>query len=358
MSRIPPEPLRGRGALSLPDNRFDREIRELVSDDGLPPALDNATRLIPETARTIITENDSPDVGFSRSVNPYRGCEHGCIYCFARPSHATVGYSPGLDFERRILFKKDAPALLERELSRKGYVVEPLALGINTDAYQPAEDALGLTRAILDVLDRFNHPVVLITKSSLIERDLDILSSMAARHLVHVHLSLPTFDEALSRHLEPRATTPSRRIETLRRLSSAHVPTGVLVAPVIPGLTCHELESILSGSREAGAASAGYILLRLPLEVRGLFSEWLERHYPDKAQAVLSRLREYHGGKLYDDRFGVRMRGEGMMADLLSKRMEVASRRLAFPGLPPLETRLFHPPHRPMSSRLFPNFIP
>ncbi|MGC8528636.1 MAG: PA0069 family radical SAM protein [Leptospirillia bacterium] len=358
MSRIPPAPLRGRGALSLPDNRFDREKRELVPDNGVLPELDNVTRLIPESARTIMTENDSPDVGFSRSVNPYRGCEHGCIYCFARPSHATVGYSPGLDFERRILFKKDAPALLERELSKKGYVVEPLALGINTDAYQPAEDVLGLTRRILEVLDRFNHPVVLITKSSLIERDLDILSSMAARNLVHVHLSLPTLDEALSRLLEPRATTPPRRIETLQRLSSANIPTGVLVAPVIPGLTCHELESILSRSREVGGASAEYILLRLPLEVRDLFTEWLERHYPDKARGVFSRLREYHGGKIYDDRFGVRMRGEGVMADLLSKRMELALRRLAFPGLTPLETRLFHPPHRPASSRLFPNFIP
>lgn len=358
MSRIPPDPLRGRGSLSLPDNRFEREVREFVVDEETPQTLDNATRLIPETARTILTENDSPDVGFSRSINPYRGCEHGCIYCFARPSHATVGFSPGLDFERRILFKKDAPSLLEKELSKKNYDAIPVALGINTDAYQPAEESLRLTRGLLEVLSRANHPVILITKSALIERDLDILSSMAARRLVHVHISLPTLDEALSRRLEPRATTPSRRLETLRRLAEAQIPAGVLVAPVIPGLTCHELESVLARSREAGAVAAQYILLRLPLEVLDLFSEWLEHHYPDKSAAVLARLREYHGGKLYDARFGVRMRGEGPLADLLSQRMEVARRRLGFPGMAALDTLQFEPPGHRRASRLFPDFIP
>lgn len=358
MSRIPPEHLRGRGSLSLPDNRFEHEIREFVSDEGTPPSLDNATRLIPETARTIITKNDSPDVGFSRSVNPYRGCEHGCIYCYARPSHATVGLSPGLDFERRILFKKEAPALLEKELSRRNYQPVPLALGVNTDAYQPAEESLRLTRGLLEVLDRANHPVILITKSSLIERDLDLLSSMAQRRLVHVHISIPTLNDDLSRRLEPRATTPTRRLETLRRLASARIPAGVLVAPVIPGLTCHELESILSRSREAGAVAAEYALLRLPLEVRDLFAEWLDRHYPVKSQTVFSRLRDYHGGKIYDERFGVRMRGEGKMAELLSRRMDIAGRRLNYPGMPSLDTRQFHAPLAPPSSRLFPDFTP
>ncbi|MGC8499987.1 MAG: PA0069 family radical SAM protein [Leptospirillia bacterium] len=358
MSRIPPEPLRGRGALSLPDNRFEKERREFVTDGNDGPSLDNRTRLIAETARTIITENDSPDVGFSRSVNPYRGCEHGCIYCFARPSHATVGLSPGLDFERTILFKKEAPRLLEGEISHKGYKAVPIALGINTDAYQPVEESLRITRGLLEVLDRASHPVTLVTKSSLIERDLDLLSSMATRRLVHVYISLPTLDEGLSRRLEPRATTPFRRLETLKRLSSVGVPTGVLVAPVIPGLTCHEPESILERAREAGALSAGYILLRLPLEVRDLFSEWLTHHFPDKAASVLSRLREYHGGKLYDARFGVRMRGEGPLAELLSRRMEIAVRRLGFPGLPELDTDLFFPPVREALSRLFPDFTP
>jgi len=358
MSRIPPEPLRGRGALSFPDNRFEKERREFVTDGNEGPSLDNRTRLIAETARTIITENDSPDVGFSRSVNPYRGCEHGCIYCFARPSHAAVGLSPGLDFERTILFKKEAPRLLEGEISHKGYKAVPIALGINTDAYQPVEESLRITRGLLEVLDRASHPVTLVTKSSLIERDLDLLSSMATRRLVHVYISLPTLDEGLSRRLEPRATTPLRRLETLKRLSLAGVPTGVLVAPVIPGLTCHEPESILERAREAGALSAGHILLRLPLEVRDLFSEWLTHHFPGKAASVLSRLREYHGGKLYDARFGVRMRGEGPLAELLSRRMEIAVRRLGFPGLPELDTDLFFPPVRKALSRLFPDFTP
>ena len=358
MSRVPPEPLRGRGALSLPDNRFEREEREFVSEEGTPPALDNATRLIPETARTIITENESPDVGFSRSINPYRGCEHGCIYCYARPSHATVGLSPGLDFERRILFKKEAPALLEKELSRRNYEPIPLALGVNTDAYQPAEESLRLTRGLLEVLDRANHPVILISKSSLIERDLDLLSSMAQRRLVHVHISIPTLNDDLSHRLEPRATTPTRRLETLRRLAEARIPVGVLVAPVIPGLTCHELESILSRSREAGAVSAEYSLLRLPLEVRDLFIEWLERHFPVKSQAVLSRLRDYHGGKVYEGRFGVRMRGEGKMAELLARRMDIATRRLNYPGMARLDTQQFRAPLRHFSSRLFPDFTP
>ncbi len=358
MSRLPPEPLRGRGALSLPDNRFENEQREFIVDGVEGPSLDNRTRLIAETARTIITENDSPDVGFSRSVNPYRGCEHGCIYCFARPSHATVGLSPGLDFERTILFKKEAPRLLAEEISHKKYKALPIALGINTDAYQPAEESLRITRGLLEVLSRASHPVILVTKSSLIERDLDLLSSMATRGLVHVHISLPTLDDGLSRRLEPRATTPLRRLETLKRLSRAGVPTGVFVAPVIPGLTCHEPESILRSAREEGALAADHILLRLPLELRDLFSEWLTHHYPDKAASVLSRLREYHGGKLYNAGFGVRMRGEGPLAELLSRRMEIAMRRLGFPGLPHLNTDLFSPPARNAPSRLFPDFTP
>ncbi len=352
-------PSRGRGALSLPDNRFEKETREIC-----PEVIDEAqscndTVLLPDTARSVLCENESPDVGFSRSLNPYRGCEHGCIYCFARPTHAYLGLSPGLDFERRIFFKKDAAFLLERELDRKAYRCKPIALGINPASYQPTEEKLGITRSVLEVMVRVRHPLTIVTKSALIERDLDLLTALSARRCLLVFISLPTLDEDLSGKLEPRATRPLRRLETIRRLSEAGIPVGVLVAPVIPGLTDHELERILESSRKAGALSAGYILLRLPLEVRPLFLEWLSHHYPDSAKKVEHRLRSFHGGGLYDSEFGTRMRGSGPLAELLLKRFEVAARRLGYGPMPELDSSGFAPPvPPPRRSRLFPDFTP
>ncbi len=359
MSRRPPDPPRGRGALSNPDNRFEPYARENADDGWKPFVLESEIRTIltRDSSRTVISRNDSPDVGFSQSVNPYRGCEHGCIYCFARPTHAFLGLSPGLDFESRIFTKDDAPELLKKELSRPSYRCEPLAVGINTDAYQPTEARLGITRRILEVLREADHPVSLVTKSSLVERDLDILVPMAARNLVHVLVSITTLDPELARTLEPRAAVPQRRIETLRTLSSSGIPVGVMVAPVIPFLTEHELEPILSQAREAGARSAGYILLRLPLELKDLFREWLDEHVPLSADHVMNRMKEFHGGQEYDSRFGIRMHGTGPFAEILNQRFRVAARRLGFPGLPPLDTGRFLAPPRPGKTKpLFPGF--
>jgi len=356
VSRKSPLPPRGRGALSQPDNRFEAERRESIPEESVTDRV--STRFFPDTARSILNKNDSPDIAFSRSINPYRGCEHGCVYCFARPTHAYLGLSPGLDFETQIFFKKDAASLLQKEFSRKGYSCEPIALGINTDAYQPAEETFGITRSILEVLDRCNHPVTLVTKSALIERDIDLLGSMAKRNLVHVFLSIPTLNADLSRLLEPRATAPYRRMEVLRALLASEIPAGVLVAPVIPALTDHEMESILKSAREAGASAAGYVLLRLPLELREIFAEWLDHHVPRSSKAVLSRLREFHGGKLYEPQFGQRMRGSGPLADLLEQRFRVATRRLGYGPLPALDTEHFLPPKPRRLSRLFPDFVP
>ncbi len=358
MSRKPISP-RGRGALSLPDNRYEKEIREIIPEAEGQVLYPNDTIIRPDSACSVLCENVSPDVGFSRSLNPYRGCEHGCIYCFARPTHAYLGLSPGLDFERQIFFKKDAALLLEKELGRKTYRCEPIALGINTDSYQPAEEGLKITRSVLEVMDRVRHPLTIVTKSALIERDLDLLTSLAANRCVQVFISLPTLDDDLSGKLEPRATRPLRRLETIRRLSESGIPVGILVAPVIPGLTDHELEGILERSRRSGALSAGYILLRLPLEVRELFLEWLSHHYPDSAKKVENRLRAFHRGALYDSDFGTRMRGSGPLADLLSKRFEVATRRLGYGPMPELDSSVFSPPlPPPRRSRLFPDFTP
>ena len=354
MTRKPPTPPRGRGSLSQPDNRYESEKRESVDEDPAEQSL--KTQFLPDTARTVINRNHSPDVGFSLSINPYRGCEHGCVYCFARPTHAYLGLSPGLDFETRIFFKQDAPKLLMGELSKKGYRCEPIALGINTDSYQPIEEKLRITRSILDVLDRFSHPVTIVTKSALIERDIDLLGKMATKGLANVFLSIPTLNENLSRSLEPRAASPWRRLEVIRALSSAGIPTGVLVAPVIPVLTDHEPEGILKAAREAGAISAGYVLLRLPLELREIFGEWLDFHVPLSSQAVLSRMREFHGGKLYDPGFGERMRGSGPLAELLEQRFEVMARRLGYKGMPELETGLFDRLATASPHRLFPDF--
>jgi DNA repair photolyase len=302
----------------------------------------------PEAARAVITRNDSPDVGFDRSINPYRGCEHGCIYCYARPSHAYMGLSPGLDFESRLFFKPDAARLLEKELSAPRYVPEFIHIGGNTDPYQPQERRLQTTRQVLEVLSRFNHPFSIITKSALIQRDLDLLRPMAARNLVRVAVSITTLDRGLARSMEPRAATPERRLDALRRLSKSGVPVTVMFAPVIPGLNDHELEAVLDRASDAGAQGAGYVALRLPLEIKDLFAEWLASDHPDRAARVMSLVRQMRGGKDYDAQWGLRMRGQGPIADLLSQRFKAARRRYGLDrSLPPLDLSQFRVPPRP-----------
>jgi DNA repair photolyase len=343
------EPRKGRGAGSNESGRFESEKR-VPFDDGWsaadPGPTPVATTLTVDATRTIIARNDSPDIGFDRSINPYRGCEHGCIYCYARPSHAYLGLSPGLDFETRIFYKPQAATLLAAELRKKGYVCRPLALGSNTDPYQPAERRLGITRAILEVMRDFRHPVTIVSKSALIQRDLDILSEMARDRLAIVTISLTTLDRALARRMEPRAATPERRLETIAALAAAGVPTGVLTAPMIPALNDNEMEELLARAYAAGASSAGYTMLRLPLELKALFREWLEAHFPDKAGHVLSLVAQAHGGRLYDAAWSKRMTGTGPYADMLRLRFERACRRLGFErrALQPLEVGRFHPP--------------
>ena len=281
-----------------------------------------------EASRSILTFNQSPDLPFDRSVNPYRGCEHGCVYCFARPTHAYLGLSPGLDFETRLFSKPEAAALLEESLRKPGYRCQTLALGVNTDAYQPVERKLEITRSLLQVLRRFRHPVAIVTKSALIERDIDILSEMAQRRLVSVYVSMTTLDAGLARKLEPRASAPQRRLQTIRKLAQAGVPVSTLVAPVIPVLTDPEMDAILAAVKDAGAQSAAYIMLRLPLEVSELFQQWLQEHYPLKAAHVMTRVRDTRGGKDYDSRFGVRLSGSGAFADIIAQRFALACRRL------------------------------
>ncbi len=360
MNHQPPEAPRGRGASGNPANRFENTHREPFQDgwENLAFRPERATTLSTDASRTVISRNDSPDVGPGQSINPYRGCEHGCVYCFARPTHAYLGLSPGLDFESRLFYKPNAPELLKKELSHPKYRCEPLALGINTDAYQPMESQTGLTRQLLEVLAACHHPVSLVTKSSLIERDIDILSVMAARNLIHVRISITTLRTELSHHLEPRAAIPPRRLETMRNLAKAGIPVGVLVAPVIPVLTEPELEEILYESRDKGACDAGYVLLRLPLELKELFGDWLQRHAPLSETHVLHQIRAYHGGQLYDSRFGVRMKGSGPFAALLEKRFHLSFKRLGFEGMPALRTDLFKPPSPGKRSphSLFPGF--
>ena len=297
-------PRKGRGATVNPPNRFEQQ-QAAPFDDGwntlaadfieLPPLPTTLTR---DASRSVIAWNQSPDIGFDRAVNPYRGCEHGCIYCYARPSHATLGYSPGLDFETRLVFKPEVAELLEKELRKPGYVARTLALGSNTDPYQPVERTLKLTRAVLHVLDRFSHPVSIVTKSAGVLRDLDLLQSLAQRNLVRVHLSVTTLDPALARVMEPRAATPARRLQAVEALSRAGVPASVLAAPMIPGLNDAEMERILQAASRAGARHAGYILLRLPLELKEIFSAWLAQHFPDRAARVLEMIRDTRGGAL------------------------------------------------------------
>ena len=339
---------RGRGAISNREGRFER--RRVVPPeeaDGLPgdgPAPIRTT-VTPEVTRAIITANDSPDVPFDRSINPYKGCEHGCVYCFARPTHAFLGLSPGLDFETKIVSKPDAPRLLRRELRRPGYRCAPIALGANTDPYQPVERRLGLTRRIIEVLAGHDHPLTIVTKSDLVLRDLDLLAPMARARLALVLLSITTLDRALARRMEPRAPEPGRRLAAMRALHDAGVPVGVLASPMIPGLNDSELERILEASAAAGARSAGYILLRLPGEVKELFTEWIRAHYPLKADRALSLLRQSHGGRLYESGFGSRMRGRGPHAEMLHRRYEVACRRLGLASRPePLDVARFRAP--------------
>ena len=331
---------KGRGAVSNADGRYESRTRE-VFDDGWgtldEPLPSLKTSVLPDTARTVISYNKSPDVGFDRSINPYRGCEHGCIYCFARPTHTYLGLSAGLDFETKLFAKFNAAALLKKELSKPGYQCQPIALGINTDAYQPIERELRITRQILEVLSSCRHPLTIVTKSALVERDIDLLAPMAAQHLVHVYFSVTTLDRKLARTLEPRAAAPERRIEALRNLAAAGIPTGVLVAPTIPALTDTEMESILERCAEAGARSAGYVLLRLPLEIKDLFREWLETHEPGKAEHVMSLLRQAHGGKEYNAQFGTRMTGSGAYTEMIAQRFKLACKRL---GLNKYRSRL------------------
>lgn len=345
------EPLKGRGALSNPTGRFERHQREAVDDgwyqDEVPDFV--PTSIAPDRARSVIARNDSPDIPFEQSINPYRGCSHGCVYCYARPSHAYLGLSPGLDFETRLLYKQDAGRVLEAELARPGYVCKPITLGANTDPYQPVERRMRVTREILEVLARCRHPVTIITKSALVLRDLDLLADLAKDGLAGVGVSVTTLDPELKRVLEPQAASPNARLQAVRRLSEAGVPTGVMVAPVIPALTDHEMEGILEASAAAGASWAGYVLLRLPHEVKDLFREWLAAHQPDRADHVMSLVRQMRGGKDYDSTFGARMRGTGALAELLRNRFQIACRRLGLQGgrhqAP--DARLFRPPRRP-----------
>ena len=321
---------KGRGAASNPAGRFDAWSIEPADDgwyrDETPDSLHET--VIPDHARGIITTNDSPDVGFDSSINPYRGCSHGCVYCFARPSHAYLGLSPGLDFETKLFYKAEAASLLETELAKPTYRCTPIALGINTDGYQPVEKRLGITRSILAVLARCRHPVNIVTKSALILRDIDLLADLAKDRLTSVMLSITSLTEEIKRTLEPRAASPQARLRVIRELAQAGIPVGVLIAPVIPAVTDHELEDILAAASEAGATSAGYILLRLPYEVKTLFREWLDLHYPDRTRHVMSLINQARGGKDYDARFGQRMVGTGPFAELLRTRFELAARRL------------------------------
>ena len=329
---------RGRGAAINPEGRFEKVEREAF-DDGWAHEEGGAenenaralkTQIIEEKAVSIITRNQSPDIPFTQSINPYQGCEHGCIYCYARPTHAYRNLSPGVDFETRIFAKINAAALLRKELSKPGYRCEVISLGANTDPYQPAERKLNITRSILEVCAEFNQPVGIVTKNALVERDLDILAPMAQKHLVNVFVSVNNLDHEIARRLEPRCVAPQRRIEAIRALAQAGVPVGVLVAPVIPFLTDDQIETVLETAYEAGATQAGYVVLRLPYEVKTLFRDWLERHYPLKAKHVMSRVHELRGGRDNDPNFGSRMRGQGEFAELLAKRFEIAKRRIGY----------------------------
>jgi len=349
---------KGRGAVSNIQGRYETQQRVGFDDgwgtgeegdaDGEAGAL--RTVVTEEVAKTIISRNKSPDLPFNVSLNPYRGCEHGCVYCFARPTHAYLGLSPGLDFESRIFAKVNAPELLRKELAKPSYVAETITVGINTDAYQPCERELQITRRILQVLDECRHPAALITKSSLIERDVDILAAMASRRQVIAAVTIATLDPALARKLEPRAATPTRRLRVIRTLADAGIPVSVSIAPIIPFINEPELESIVAAAADAGAHRAGYTVLRLPWEVNPLFQQWLLTHFPDRANRVMNRIREMRGGKDNDSDFATRMRGEGVWADLIRQRFDKAVKRSAMyqrGWFDMLDASQFVPPARP-----------
>ncbi|HEX9184416.1 MAG TPA: PA0069 family radical SAM protein [Burkholderiales bacterium] len=353
---------RQRGALSQMQGRFETEAREAF-DDGWrrddEPLAPLQTTVTIERARSIIARNDSPDIPFDQSINPYRGCEHGCTYCYARPSHAYLELSPGLDFETKLFAKTNAAELLREELAKPGYKVSPMAFGTNTDCYQPAERKFRITRQLIELLAECEHPLTIVTKSALVERDLDLLAPMARKNLVKVYLSITTLDHVLARRMEPRAASPRRRLDVLRALSAAGVPCGVMVAPLIPALNDKTMEDVLEEAGRAGAREAAYIILRLPNEVKDVFKEWLAAHYPERAEHVVSVIRQMRGGKDNDPRFGERMRGMGNFAELMSKRFAIACRRLGLNGhgggrrMPELDCGRFVPPSPPGQLKLF-----
>jgi DNA repair photolyase len=346
---IAAERRRGRGTLSNASGRYE-PIARVVFDDGWQSLEDLPsfkTSVQVDATRKIIARNDSPDIGFDRSINPYRGCEHGCVYCYARPTHAYLGLSAGLDFESKLFIKPEAPALLERELSAPGYVARTIAIGTNTDPYQPIEKKYEIMRRILEVLERAGHPVGIVTKSALVVRDLDILARMAERNLARVAISVTTLDAQLARTMEPRAATPQRRLEALRRLAQAGVPTSVMVAPIIPAINDADIERILDAAALAGVKGAGYVLLRLPLEVRDLFREWLMANFPDRYRHVFKLIRDMRGGKDYDSTFGKRMTGAGPYAWMIGRRFEAACAKLGLnESKGRLTTEHFQPPRK------------
>jgi len=338
VDELPAQPRKGRGAVSNPDGRFEREQRVAIDDgwarapapegdddDEAPPL---ATTLSVDASRTIIARNESPDIPFSQSINPYRGCEHGCIYCYARPSHGYLGLSSGLDFETKLFFKPDGPKLLRAELARAGYKPSAIAFGSNTDPYQPVERKLRLTRQLIEILAEYEHPFTIVTKSASVTRDIDIIAPMSRKRMAKVFVSVTTLDRDLARMMEPRASTPARRIDAIRELSAAGVHTGIMTAPIIPALTDHELENLLEAAAAAGAASAGYTVLRLPHEIKDLFREWLTANVPLRAEHVISRVMQLRGGRLNDPQFGTRMKGAGLDADLIARRFKLATARL------------------------------
>jgi len=340
---------RGRGAVSNVSGRFEAERREAFADgwDADEKIAPIKTEVAHERPKAILTRNQSPDLPFDRSINPYRGCEHGCAYCYARPTHAFMGLSAGLDFETKLFVKDGAAELLTQELARKNYQARVVSLGANTDAYQPIERQFRVTRSVLEVLERTNHPVSIVTKSNLVLRDLDLLRALAAKRLVKVFVSVTTLDRALARKLEPRAPTPERRLDAIRQLAEARVPVGVMVAPVIPAVNDPEIEAILTRAAAFGAREAGYVTLRLPLELRDMFREWLATHFPDRLEKTLSLVQSLHGGKDYDAKWGRRMAGSGPYAWMIGRRFEIAARKLGYRDQP-LELRndLFVPPMR------------
>lgn len=331
MNPLPPAAIKGRGAVSNPEGRFESTRRESFDDGWLMeemPSIAPQTVVRAEPARSIITANDSPDIPFAQSINPYRGCEHGCVYCFARPSHAYLNLSPGIDFETKLFYKQDAASLLEQALRKPSYRCTPINLGSNTDPYQPIERKLGVTRSLLEVLERFGHPVTVVTKSALIERDIDILGRMGRAGLASVAISITTLRDELKRTLEPRAPAPAARLRAVRRLREVGVPVFVLAAPIIPCVNDGEMEQILEAASSAGATGAGYVFLRLPHELKAVFRAWLDAHVPLRAEHVMSVVRQSRGGREYEATWGQRMRGQGVFADLIARRFDLACRRL------------------------------